>query len=372
MFNLPVYLQLLVGPGVPVPVPREVMDALTGVQVTSNTRGASIFQLTFSLPPMRAAVLILAAQVPLARVVILVVVNGIPEVLMDGVMTHHQLAPGSDSSNGTLTITGEDLSKAMSYLPFNGVPYPAQPENVRVQAILGKYASLGIVPRVVPPVTSDVSSPTQEYPRQQGSDLEYVRQLAAECGYEFYVDPGPLPLQSTAYWGPSIRAGIPQRALNTNMDAETNVDSLNFSFDPEGPEMPIVMVYSNELKTGIPIPIPSTNPLNPPLGAMPPIPKRVRFDHESARRNPGKALMVAMAAAARAGDAVTGSGSLSVSRYGRVLKARQLVGVRGAGLAFDGLYFVQSVTHDIKRGEYKQNFRLVRNGLVSTTPAVIP
>ena len=57
-------------------------------------------------------------------------------------------------------------------------------------------------------------------------------------------------------------------------------------------------------------------------------------------------------------------------RYGRVLKARELVGVRGAGLAYDGLYFVKSVTHNVKRGEYKQSFQLARDGLVSLTPVV--
>jgi hypothetical protein len=40
-----------------------------------------------------------------------------------------------------------------------------------------------------------------------------------------------------------------------------------------------------------------------------------------------------------------GSGSLDVLRYGRVLKARQLVGVRGAGTAFDGLYYVEQRDH---------------------------
>ena len=53
-----------------------------------------------------------------------------------------------------------------------------------------------------------------------------------------------------------------------------------------------------------------------------------------------------------------------------MLKARQLVGVRGAGLAFDGLYYVESVTHRVKRGEYKQSFELSRNGIVSTVPGV--
>jgi hypothetical protein len=48
------------------------------------------------------------------------------------------------------------------------------------------------------------------------------------------------------------------------------------------------------------------------------------------------------------------------------------VGVRGAGLAYDGLYYVKSVTHDLKRGEYKQSFTLTRNALVSITPVVPP
>jgi hypothetical protein len=55
-----------------------------------------------------------------------------------------------------------------------------------------------------------------------------------------------------------------------------------------------------------------------------------------------------------------------VLRYGRPLKARRLVGVRGSGPAFDGLYFVKQVTHKIKRGAYIQDFVLTRNGLVST------
>ena len=44
--------------------------------------------------------------------------------------------------------------------------------------------------------------------------------------------------------------------------------------------------------------------------------------------------------------------------------------MRGAGSAYDGLYYVKSVTHNIKRGEYKQSFTLTRNGLISTLPRV--
>jgi hypothetical protein len=69
-------------------------------------------------------------------------------------------------------------------------------------------------------------------------------------------------------------------------------------------------------------------------------------------------------------DCVTASGSLDVSRYGRLLRARGLVGVRGASAPFNGLYYVRSVTTTIKRGECKQSFELTRNGLLPTITAV--
>jgi hypothetical protein len=80
--------------------------------------------------------------------------------------------------------------------------------------------------------------------------------------------------------------------------------------------------------------------------------------------------MRGLARATETGDVVTGTGSLDVLRYGRILNARRLVGVRGAGAGFDGLHYVQSTTHQLKRGEYKQSFTLKRNGIISTLPMV--
>jgi hypothetical protein len=373
MLNPPYYLQLMIGPGVPVPMPREVMDALVSVQVTNDTQSASVFQLAFSLStrsPLHTVFLVSGgASIPLIRVVIVVISKGLPEVLMDGVMTHHQVTPG-ENGQATLTVTGEDLSKTMTYLPMDGLPFPAMPLNVRVMAILAKYLVLGVVPVVIPPLIADVSLPTEQIDRQNGTDLDYIKCLADAVGYEFYVDPGPLPLQSTAYWGPSLRVGLPQPALNTNMDAETNVESIEFSFDSEDATLPVVMIYPKALKIGIPIPIPAVNPLAPPMGLIPPIPKHLEIDRDSARKNPAQALMAAFSRAARSNDAVTATGTLNVTRYGRILKSRRVVGVRGAGPAFDGLYYVRRVTNTLKRGEFKQQFSLVRNGLVSITPRV--
>jgi hypothetical protein len=108
------------------------------------------------------------------------------------------------------------------------------------------------------------------------------------------------------------------------------------------------------------------------LGLLPTPIANVKKLKDTAKLNPMQAISRGLAVAACSQDAVTANGSLDVLRYGRMLKARQLVGVRGAGVAYDGLYYVQSVTSTLKRGEFKQNFQLTRNGLVSVTPRVVP
>ena len=123
-------------------------------------------------------------------------------------------------------------------------------------------------------------------------------------------------------------------------------------------------------KAPIPIPIPDVTPLNPPLGLVPPLPPRLTFLKDTAKLNPLVAAMRGLAYAGQHTDAVFGTGSLDVVRYGRVLKSRQLVSVRGAGDAFDGLHYVTSVSTKLKRGELTQSFSLARNALLSTLPRV--
>lgn len=368
------YLTLLIGPAVPIPASKEVIDALTSIQVTTNTEGTSGFQLAFTLSnrsPLHTLFMLSGlSPVPIVRVIIVVTVNGISDVLMDGVMTHHQITPGTDSSYSTLTVTGEDLTKVMDYFDNSGTEYPATPPEGRVYTILAKYAALGIVPTVIPSPLIDVELPTDHVPIQKGNDLEYINHLAEEVGYVFYIEPGPVPGVSTAYWGPEIKIGVPQPALSINMDAHTNVESINFSLDSEKKKLPIVVIQNDDAKKSVKIPVPDITPLNPPLGMVPAIPKgTVRLCY-TANLSPVKATLIGMAKASKKSDVVSASGILDVLRYGHVLKARKLVGVRGAGLAFDGLYYVKSVTHNIKRGEYKQSFTLSRGGLISTLQKV--
>jgi hypothetical protein len=244
------------------------------------------------------------------------------------------------------------------------------PAEARVALIIAKYAVFGMIPLVIPSPFIDLPIPVERIPIHQGTDLSYVQQLATDVGYVFHIEPGPAPRTNVAYWGPEIKVGIPQPALNLDMDAHTNVESLSFSFNSANTTLPIVFIQNSLTKFPIPIPIPTLNPLQPPLGLIPAPITNVTLLKDTAKLSPMAAIATGLAVASRSADAVSGRGALDVVRYGRLLKARQLVGVRGTGLAFDGLYYVKSVATTLKRGEMKQSFELTRNGLVSITPKV--
>jgi hypothetical protein len=370
------HLTLLIGPlAVPVPAPLPVTEALQRVEVTSST-DRSGFQITFSMgktSPLQLALLPAGFFDPMiTRVVIVVTFKGIPHVLMDGVVTRQEMHPGNQPGQSTLTITGEDLSVVMDVLELR-VPFMAMPEVARINLILSKYAAFGVVPLVVPPPVLSVDSPTTRFDTQDGTDRAYIKSLASQSGYVFFLEPGPLPLQSIAYFGPDIRIPMPQPALSVNSDWDTNVESLSFSLDGLAKKTVIMfMLDPITRKIPIPVPVPDINPLRPPLGLRPTPPSKVSFEPETTRLSPTEAAKRALGIMLRSADAVSGTGSLNVARYGHVLRSRMLVGVRGAGIAYDGMYYVNSVTHSIKRGEYKQNFQLSRDGLISQTPVVMP
>jgi hypothetical protein len=370
----PLYLTLLVGPMEPLPAPKPLVDALVSVEVTESATGRSGFQLTFTLSDkgILETFFLLAGSSPLPvlRVVLLVTFPGIPQVLIDGVVLHTEVQPDAMSGSSKLVVTGKDLAAMMDLIDFSGLPYPGMSPDIRVLTILAKYAVFGVVPEVIPVPAPDIPVPMLQIPTQKKTDLQYIEALAQEVGYVFYMVPGPLPGMSQAYWGPQIRLGLPQTALNVNLDTWTNVESLNFRYEPQNSVLPIVFIQEPFSKMTIPIPIPPVTPFNPPLGAFVPVPQKIEQLTETAKLNPAQALMRGFARSVASADVMTGEGTLDVMRYGQPLRARSLVGVRGAGLPWDGMHYVDSATHRIKPGEYKQSFVLKRNALMTNTPVV--
>lgn len=391
-----IQLTLLMGSGLgtPPPAPKILIDSLLSVQIT-NSRDQSGFQLSFTVgknSPIMTTLMPRGFFRPITtRVIIVVTLNGRPKVLMDGLVTNQELAPASQAGASTLTITGGDLTVAMDLIQ-NIIPFPAMPDIAKVALRLAPYASLGIIPLIIPTSVQIVKMPTEGFESQaKETDKSYIQSLAQENGCVFYLRPGPTPGRSIAYFGPDINIPKVQSALSVNLDVHTNVDSISFSLDGLANSVYIYTVMDPILKKiPIPIPIPDINPLRPPISARPSMPWKVEFGgllpktkkqkaaetgkdekEGAAKKTPAE---VAKDIIARLLDSdnksVTASGSLDVLRYGKILNISTLVAVRGASLSYDGLYYVDSVTHDIKPGSYKQNFSLSRNGLMPLSNSV--
>jgi hypothetical protein len=383
MFDGQMLLQLWIGEQ-PRPVGSDVMNALVGVEVSVQDAGATGFQLTFVLGQSSAlqTLFVLEGKQPVVftRMVVGVVVRNQLQILVDGVVTNLQVTPGSGAS-AQLVVTGEDLTVLMGLLPRNGQGYGNQSIPVRVETILGRqeYRSWGIrgsvdasdMPKYVP-------NAGQDTPVQQGTDLDYVQGLARDCGQVFYLETASTLGESTAYWGPPFKSTTPQHALTVNRGPHTNVDSLNFRFDLKK-NRPVQVRPSRE------VPADQTGPKVSPLDRQPLLgkyrPGLVEFGTNadttvttdrtaSLPYAEALAIRVAENEVSANAEALEGSGSLNVLHYGYILKSHQLVEVRGASEIFDGTYRVKSVTHSIKRGDYKQSFQLSRNAFVASQDTV--
>lgn len=366
-----VRLGLYLGKLHPTAPPANVTRAVQQVTVNQDDSGNQGFSLTLSAERSWGGQpdyqLLREPQLkPGNRLIITVTLNATPHVLMDGVISHIQLNPPQGPQAATITITGGDVSRLMDLVDVNlSIPLP----NITlvVAAVLAKYAPLGIVPLVIPPIKDFSVSPTERIFFQKGTDLAYLQELAAENGYLFAIKPGPLPGVSQAYWGPLVKFGLPQRALTVDMGHSTNVQEINFEVDALNPRQVYGLV--GEEDTVVPIPILGLTNVNPPplarespfLTYQPYIKKeRLRFKGDSAIE---AYLQAQSRVDASAESVVKASGTLNALQYGAILRAPGIVGLRGAGEAHDGFYYVKKVTHTISKGQYQQQFVLGREGL---------
>lgn len=373
-----VRLTLLAGSGIPRPLPPEMMERFVSAEVAISDREVSGFELVFDA--LRSSAL--AGLFPImaepalkagSRIVLTASMALFPAVLMDGIVETAEFKPSQGQGPARLHLRGKDLSFVMDREEREQT-HPAQGPGEIATMIIMRYMQYGIAPLVIPPMTADRPSPTERVPMQRGTDFAYLKDLAAAHDRIFTVIPGPVPLTSTAYWGPPPRVGLPQRAITTDMGPDSNVSGLSFENAAGGAAE--VSGQVQDPATGQTMPVRSTVALRPPLAAQPSIANRATvrtnlFQTEGAP-SAAQAMGQAQAQSDATTDVVKVTGDLDTARYGAVLTPRGLVGLRGAGLDHDGLYYVQSVIHKIARGSWSQSFTLNREGTGTTVPMVLP
>ena len=380
MSLLGVRLTLLIGPTVPVPAPPLLTQNLESVEVTHTDEGRSGFQISFlsgraGLRDVLEDPLVLSPLLrTFNRVILIVTFNIRPQVLMDGIITNLEVEPGEDPGTTRVTLTGEDVSVMMD-LQDRSAEHPAQPDPAIVAKLILRYARYGLVPVIVPPKVFDPPLPIERIPVQQCTDLEYIEELGQRHGHVFYISPGPLPGTNRAYWGPPPRLAVPQKALSVNFGSNTNVDSISFNLDSLAPEMVEGSVQDH--RTNRKLPVRTFAALRPPLATQPEWLVNRSKIRTSRFREVTPSVVSALGRAQARADlstdrTLTATGRLDAARYGDVLQARGLVGVRGAGYHYDGLYYVKQVTHALRHHQYTQEFTLTRDGRGSLTPVVRP
>jgi hypothetical protein len=376
---LGVRLNLLIGPApVALPAPVGMLEALTEVEVTHSDRERSGFRLSFAIgrgSPLDFLDYDLVASPLLkigSRLVLTVVFDITPRVIMDGIVSKRDVIPGDQPGQGVLVLTGDDISLLFDR-EEKKVEHPAQAEPVIVAKIAANYADYLVAPLATPPPALDQPVPVDRTPQQCGTDWDYLVEMAGRYGFVTYIEAGPAPLSNTLYWGPPVRVGLPQKALNVNLGPITNVSSVSLSENLLASRL--VATKVKDRLTGKDMPVLAIVPTRTPLGLMPTTLTNMSMTRQVGMETSGLNVMQAFARAqglldSSSDDTVTVSGTLDSVTYNDVLKARALVDLRGAGFSFDGSYAVRSVTHRIARGAYTQDFTLTRSELGALSPIV--
>lgn len=373
-----IQLTLMVGRFLPTPVAPAVAEALASVDITHNDSGPSTFQLQFNAD--RAAPLA-QPDFPLLfdetvaignRVIVVVTVDTVPHVLIDGFITRQELAHTRESGASTISVTGEDVGVAMDLIE-RSFSYPGFGDTMIVATIFAQYMMFELEPIIIPTLSDIVTIPLEWTPQQNETDRAYLNKLAQKHGYVFLLRPGSTPGTNMAYFGPPPRLSSPQPALSVDMGPVTNVEQISFSYDGLAPEVYVGMTQDDETELDIPV-LTAVSTRLPPLASEPALPFQLPFVRTRLFTDPRWDAAEAWAYAQSQTDlsvdrVVTADGTLDTLRYNHVLEAPGVVAVRGAGGTYDGLYYINSVKHSIARGSYKQTFQLSREGtgtLVST------
>ena len=382
MSLLGVHLTLLIGPTVPLPANPLLADCLEEAKVTHQDSGRSGFQITFRTGrggPLAGIDYPLAVDPQLKtmnRVILMATFGVIPQVLMDGIITNKELQPGERPGEAKVTITGEDVSVLMD-MDEKSAEHPAQPEVIVAAKLIASYPHFGMTPMVVPPPSFDPPIPIERTPSQQGTDLDHLEQMAGRLRLRLLRHAGAAARDERRVLGAAGAHRLLQRAITVNMGAETNATLGAFQTNALQPTTVTGSVQDTR-----------TNQTHPGDRRSPRCACRSprsrcgsstsRTCAQTAARPVGhqrdhQAFAQAQGTVDATADAVTVDGELDAARYGGVLEARALVGVRGAGYQHDGLWYVKKVDARSQAGRVQADVLARRaRAIGSTVPVVLP
>ena len=277
------------------------------------------------------------------------------EEIMRGYMREVKPDYPADMSGATLTVTAQDESILLDreHIRRNWV---TKDENTMSDGDIVSSVAKALQLR------SEVQKGLENVSLNiNGTFIRFLRDRAEANGYEFYFREGTIHFHKPELEGQS------QPAIMLYAGWSTNCLSFNISDEGHKPDKVAVVqakkkgagaedeqVFGSDLKILGKQAATSEN-----MGLKP-------FVWQLEQANGATDVEIKARAQALANEnawKITANGELDGTLYGHVLRNFQLVYVDGAGEAYGGLYYVDSVTHRFTIEGYRQSFKLLRNAI---------
>jgi|SRR5579859_831990 len=369
----------------PVPLPPPLLNVLQKIEVETSTEMASVFRLRFGMARTDFGDWdVIMPQYeelffrPMTPVQIRVKVGiEIPKAVINGYVTHQQVLYDDEGGASAMEISGMDATMMMN-LQEKVVPWPMPNDGAIAAAIFGQY---GILPIVSPSLPFNLD-PT-DMTVQRGTDIRFLRRLAQRNGFECFVQPQEQIGTDFGYFGPPTNiTGTQEAVLNIKMGAETNVSEFKIRYEMMKPTMALsagmdVMTRTptfavSTAPTVTPPPNAGLYPLGVPMGVENATLRALAGAHPPPMVLPAQTGQMALPALQIVTQAIANRSSWAVVAEGTlgadvgVLYVGATVNIRGAGLAFNGAYYVTRVSHTFDCGAYTQKFEARRNAIGMT------
>lgn len=289
------------------------------------------------------------------RVTIIAIFPTQTEIVVDGYISHLTVATDPQGTHVTAQIRGVDASYALNLEEKRRIWIGKTYEEI-VEAILTENE---LVPRVTPPEPA----PPAHTVAQRGTDLQLIRELARRRGYDFFVS------GATAFFRPPNLEGTPQKLIAVNFGDETNCTQISIDADGTAPTEAtsefldqMTGEYAAATAADSGLPALGVSPLAGLRGGAG-LSQRAVVTRRIGALTQARADDYTAGVLRRGGFWLTARGQLNGLRYGRVLRVRRTVTVKGLGSTYNGVYYVRKLRHQMTDRTYTMDFELVRNAL---------
>ncbi|MEA3189695.1 MAG: hypothetical protein QOD77_277 [Thermoplasmata archaeon] len=278
------------------------------------------------------------------------------ETLLDGhvVETHAILDPKPDAS--ALEVVAMDATALMNLED----KVRAWPDRSDADVAREVFEEHGLATDV------DPTEPTHQEATgtlmQRGTDIRFLRRLAQRNGFDCYVEADPETGKPTGHFHPPRLDGPPQGVLTVGMGGAGNVDQFavrHHMMHAAHAAAHAVDAATLEAQSGTAESM-AAKPLGKEgLGAGP----RPRTVLVAGGGSAAELGTMSQAVRDRTAWEVAAEGRLNTAAYGKVLRAKRTVLVRGVGRTLAGTYRVERVLHSFGADGHVQHFTLRRNAL---------